>query len=412
MLLLTGTDQVGVMFFNRLVEDRVVAVLLLLPIFALVVTSYLKQPTNNRAFLAVLVGAALVLTHPTITGLAIGVIGLYAGMDFFARRNRRATLVVLGILALMLAVLLGLRALQPAYASKIVFGVDEELLRGGQLRRIVHWGQSLYAVPFKIVTEIPYAWTVLATLLAMMQLKTSFAARWLVSAMLILASVLVPFTAPLWSLAVPAAQLWRVAWIAPFGIAAAYLVARVGNRLAPRMRPRVNWSAVALVSAMALILLGAAYGELAARGNLKSLHTIRLPKHAQGNYADLIALRPALDARLQQPAVVVGGDKWLNEHLPGVTANVRVISFRSTRNMWQLGNQTLEQAKARTHAFRRLTGKKADTATRLEILKRYNARWLVAEAGTEWVEKILENDPVRLTRVSQHGTLSLYEIRH
>lgn len=410
LLLLTATDQVGLMFFNRLVEDRVVAVLLLIPIFAITVIAFIGQPTKARAFVMICGGAALVVTHPTIAGLGIGLIGLFALLDFLARRDGHATLIVLGLCALMLAVLLAQRFLQPAYTDKIVFGVDAGLLRQGQLRRIWEWNGSWYAVPLQTIAEIPYVWICAAAILALTQLKDSVTAHWLTVTTLLVVSVVLPFTAPLWSLAIPAAQLWRVPWIAPFGIAAAYLVKRIWERLAPHLSSK-QFAAVSLCApVVGLLLLGGAYGEMVVSRNQENLNTIRLPKLAQGDYRDLIALAPMLRGQLEQPAVLVGGDKWLNDRLPALTANVRLFAFRSARNMWQLGNLTLEQAHVRLADWRALTAEQTAIGQRQEILKRYQASWVVAEKGTGWVEDLLKHAPPTLTLRATQGKLNVYQV--
>jgi len=311
----------------------------------------------------------------------------------------------------MLLPLLGLRFLQPEFSDKIAFGVDEERLRAGQLRRIWNLNERFFGVPLQIAAGIPYVWTALAAIIGVTRFKASVAARWTIVTTVVIASVIFPLTGPLWTLAVPASQLWRVLWIAPFGIAGAFLLQFGLDWIAPRVRWERSRLELVVLPVLALLLLAGAYGNLMASGDWRNLHTLRLPKNARGDYADLVALGSVLGAQLAVPTVIVGGDKWLNDRLPALTGNARVFVMRSKRSMWELGNLTTKDAKERWQDWQALSDEDTDAAERYEILKERNVRYVLAAKGTKWVDELVAAEPARFEQVGSAGALKLWRVK-
>lgn len=408
LLLLTKNDQAGINFFNRLAEDKVVAFFILLPALVIAATSFSKQSTVARLWLLLGAALALLFTHPTVTGVGIGSVGLLALVNFLFTRQGRPLVGTWLVLGLGLAALVAVRSLDSGYLSKLAFDVDEEIMRGAQLHRVIEWTDALAGMNPRILFEIPYVGLAVAALLALAQLKSNLMARWILVTTLVIISVIVPFTAWGWSRAMPIAQLYRVAWIAPFGLGAALIVTMLWNWLVSRTRRRPILGVQVVFPSIALLLLVAASGSLLVNPERNNLEAFHLSKNGQRDYTDLIALRPIVDAQLSQPAVFVGGDKWLNERMPSLTVNLRVFMFRSVLNMWRLGGLSREDAQARTKAWRTLTDKKTPTAQRLEILRTYNVAYIISNQGTAWVDGLVREEPQRIQLISQQGKLQLY----
>lgn len=410
LLLLAGANQAGSVFFNRQGEDKVVAAFLLTPLFVCVVTAFLKQQTPARLSLVALVGAGLVLTHPTLMAIAAVATAMYVGLYGLAKREWRAPARVGLVLILMMLAPLGIRLLDVAYTAKIPFDAGA-LPRSAQTERLLAWSETFFVVNPQIVWGLPFVWVGLAGLASAFQWRRSHAARWLVTGALILLSVVNPLTAPWWGSAISAIHVWRVVWIMPFGIAAAFLVALAGKIFLQRTgRQWTEWQRGAAAAALALVCLLGALGWLWESDNFQAVNALHPNALRQLDYANLVALKPDLDAQLTQPTMLLGGSMWLNDRLPGVSANVRVPAFRSALNMWLLSSLELEEARMRFQTMRNLFKARLSAPEGLAFLERYQIRFIVAKQNTPWLDELVAAAPTRFQRIETRGALKLYRV--
>lgn len=410
MLLLTGADQAGLVFLNRPVEDKAVAAFILTPLFVLAATGFLKQQTFGRILLTGILGAALVLTHPTIMAITGAAVGVYAVLDAIAQRRWRALLLLGLVLVLMLSAPLGIRLFDSAYADKLPFDIDS-LQRQEQARRLLAFSGGLFVVNPNVVWGLPFLWTLGAGVVSAFRLKRSYAARWVFTGALVLLSVVNPVTAPLWGMAISAIQVWRVVWIIPFGIAAAYLAYLAVERIAKQNGQTRGTRRIAIIlSAAAVVCLAGALFWLTNSENAGSVHALQEDAAEITKYENLLALKPDLENQLTAPTVVVGSSKWINDRLPGLAANVRAAGFRSTLNMWLLGNLEWADANTRFRALRKLYKGNTDSRQTLEFLQRYNVQFLVAKENTPWVNTLVSDFPARFRKIETRSKFKLYQV--
>jgi len=408
LLLLTAVDQAGTIFFNRLVEDKVVAAFLLIPIFVIAVTAFLKQPARGSGALILLLGLGLALTHPTLMAVAVVAVALFTLFSTLPARAWRSLGVVMFVLAVMLSAPLAMRLFDTTYTTKIPFAA-ETLQRKDQVRRVLEWGWSLYSLHPKLYWGLPFLWTLAAAGAALFEFKTSYAARWILATALLFVSVINPLTTWLWGFAIGSSQGWRILWCIPFGIAAAYLASFLGRRVVPARWKKESVIRVACAVGGTAILLGALFWVWRGANALETFKPVRPAKQEQS--ARLLALKPMLEAQLTEPTVVVGGNRWLSDRLPAISAKVRVFSFRTARSMWKLNDLELQDAQARVSARRKLEAAKTSAAERLAILEKYKARFIVSESGTAWVRDIVAAAPERIQYVGASDTLELYRVQ-
>jgi hypothetical protein len=409
LLSLVAQDQAGAIFFNRLVEDKAVAAFILVPLFALAVAAYSKQPTRGRMGLLWFLGAALVLTHPTITGIAAAAAGLFVLFNYLAERNLRVTIQLFIVLIALIAIPLGFRIFDVSYVQKIPFNA-EALQRQGQIRRVLEWNAWLYAIHPQLVAGLPFFWTLVAATFSFLQLKRSYAARWICASMLVVLSALLPVTAWAWGLALGTSQIWRIVWFTPFGIAAAYLLIRFFDWRKARASAARHIERIAYPTLATGILILALVPAL--RGANDSLfEALQPPNAARANVTDLIALKPILDANLDETTVMVGGDRRLNDLLPSVTTKGRVFAFRTKLGMWKLSVLDWAEAVERWNALRKLIAKNSTLAERMAVLKAYNVKVLVARQNSEWVNQLIQAEPERLQLFASSGRLRAYQVK-
>ena len=409
---LSETDQAGLVFFNRLIEDKVFAAFVLIPVFVITVTAFLKQQTRGRLILVALVGVGLMLTHPTIIAVGIAAVALYTLFTGIATRGWRGLVVLSVVFVLTLSVPLAIRVLDTSYTEKIPFDA-ETLQRTDQLRRVLQLDNGLYAVHPSLYWGVPFFWTLVGAFASLLEWKTSYAARWIVAASVVVASAVNPLTAWTWGIAIGSSQQWRVLWIAPFGLAAAQLVVLSSQRVLKLIRRNASpeMSRVALATFSSMILLGALFFLVAGVNDIP-LQALRAPQEARSmSYARLLAFKPELDARLREPTNIVGGDRWVNERLPGLSANARVFAFRSELNMWQLSNLEWEDAVARWEAWETILIDSSTAAQRLAVLRKYRVRYIVAEPNTAWVHDLAAFAPSQVRAVRTSGAMEMYQVR-
>lgn len=411
LLLLTGRDQAGRIFFSRLGEDKVIVAFALLPLLAISVTAFLKQPTRGRCALLALVGAAFVLTHPTLMVFSVAATMLFVIFSTVPRRDWRGLGVVTFTLCLMLSAPLAMRFLDTNYIAKIPFTL--ELGRQYQLRRVIEFGDALYMLDPNLYFQLPFLWVCASALAGLFEWKTSYAARWLLAVTLTVFSVINPLSAWLWGLAVGSSQTWRALWLAPFGIAAAYLLLFLWRRvLSARWKNISSARATALLALATSVMLCAAFIPVWQIAPARRFHSSKRAIRDQDiEYINLLRFKPILDAQLTEPTVIVGGTRWLNERLPMLSANARVFAYRTPVAMWQQSSLDWADANARARAWRKLQAAKTATDERLAILEQYETRLLVAEPEIEWVRDLAAAAPDRVQYVGTYHTFELYRIQ-
>ena len=410
VLLLTGMDQPGFVFLNRVVEDKSVAAFILTSVFVLAVTAFFVQQTKGRWLLAAFIGFAFVLTHPTMLAVAVVAVGLYTVLYCVIRRDWRTLFAISLLLGLLILVPLLIRIFDAAYTSKIPFDVSE-LTRKDQLRRLVSFGAAWFILNPEIIWGLPFLWTLVAGIVGAFQLRQSHIARWVFTAMVIVLSVLNPVTVFLWGMTISASHVWRIVWIVPFGIAAAFLSKWAFERICRNRAQTIAHARLQIVVALAssVCLLGALWW-LWSGDNARELYAFQTNARQANDYAALLALKPVLDQQLQAPTVIAGSTMWFNDRLPSVSANVRSFALRSELNMWKLGNLEWDEARARFRALRRLVKGDASPQERLAILEKYQVEFIVAKAGNAWVTEILAAYPTRFEQIETRGELKLYRV--
>lgn len=409
---LSETDQAGLVFFNRLIEDKVFAAFVLIPVFVITVTAFLKQQTRGRLALVALVGIALVLTHPTLMAVGVAAVGLYTVFTGIVTREWRGLTLLSLIFVLMLSAPLAIRVLDTSYTEKIPFDA-ETLQRVDQLRRVLQLENGLYAVHPSLYWGVPFLWTLAAALAGLLEWKTSYAARWIVAASVVAASVVNPLTAWTWGIAIGTSQQWRVLWLTPFAVAGVYLALVVGRSLLELGGRTLSAGQTRAVPALCgIVILSAALFFLLTNTDGVNLQALRAPQQARSeSYARLLAFKPELDSRLREPTNIVGGDRWVNERLPGLSANARVFAFRSEVNMWQLSNLKWEDASARWEAWETILIDESTAAQRLAVLRKYRVRYIVAEPNTFWVHELAAFAPKHVQAIHTSGAMEMYQVK-
>jgi hypothetical protein len=417
-------NQPGTVFFYRIIEDKAPAAFLFTPVALAATITYLEAPRRGAWALLALATTGLLLTHGAMLGIAGLVVGGVAVLDALARRAWRPAAVVLVTLAVLLVV--------PFVLSRVSRGEHhwpysiEEALEHDMptWQRLAIDEQGHFRLKTTMLRSP--AWLVLgaATALSTLRLRRDAAARLLVVSCVVLALPFFEPTAALLARGLTVLMLWRFPWLAPFGIAVAYLVARAvrwrgeaveGGR--PRLAGADRWAAMAvsaaLVAAAGISWSGiglrhrgdASLGRLPARWN----SLVRTGSgRCDATYADWRALGAALRGERPRPLHLVG-DRTVNNLMAAMTGDARLVAFRGERQtrMW-LGSG--REARRRGRILYRIWSWKTGEADRLAALREARASHLVLCDDPPWVPPLLRPGPPALAETFRSGRLRLYRV--
>ena len=136
---------------------------------------------------------------------------------------------------------------------------------------------------------------------------------------------------------------------------------------------------------------------------------VELKSHECGvSFADAARAGEWLDQHADGAGVM--GDAYVNELLPAVSSRVRMIVFRSAKQMTDLG-LTNEEARAATASWNATVGAGATAGQRLAALDAAAARFLVVCGDPAWAAELARAFPARVELGLRSSTLAVYEIR-
>lgn len=391
-------DWIGRGFFDRILEDKFLIWLILLPATTMLMLRYLASGRARQLLPLVLGIAALALTHPmglVQAGLSWGV---FAPVYWLFNR-RRVTLIRFVFIFLPLLLFLLVPLLQRQMLAGGVTGVAFDYAGGEDIQLALNrtrlWifsaAEDRYMAHPQLVSHPLAVLAVLLTPLLIGFLRQSLAAQFLFSNMAgILLLLYNPLTAPLLGNLITPWMLWRVAWLLPVALTITFFLNKLVDWLPqPARRPVPAGPAALLLAAIVPALLLWPYVR-------ESIGLLR----ERRDYTMRPAERELLVYLREQAASgsTVMARPELNTYVPAFTGSVRVLTFR-----W-LG-KPLDRADV--ERFYRAKWLDMDV---LEILQRQAVEYLVIERQHPLAFQ-LERRPALFTRRYQNALYSLYQLR-
>lgn len=429
LVMLAKVSQPGLVFFDRLTLDKVVAAYLLAPAGFAAAANWCANTERCRLSQVGLIYLAIAFGHPTMFGIAYLVLLGYCATEIVAGAAR-ARVVRLGLLITALAAALSMLRLvnhpSQAHVHFTIASADrsQDMIHARGAHVWVSADRRHYAVPLRILSPTAVVIGLLILPIAVLQLRSQRAARYVAPALALIGLTLMPATAWLLGLTITPFHLWRISWFAPLGIglvlAASVLAGAVRDRFASLDRFAV-W---------ALRRSGAAWSELALLGALMAvLHITHLPRrlwalHAPPDwravaytepelqagkapcrraYVDLIEMGRVIDQRVPRGAVIAGGPGDTNEFIPSVSVGVRLVAFRGAAHTMLQASVSQATAAQRFAGVRALFGAATGPAGGQQIL---------SDLGVDYVLHCGEWDtaPPWVRLEATVGNLRLYRI--
>ena len=423
LLFLHTRDEPGRHFFQRLTEDKFLALYVLGPVVLRLATRVLDDERGPMLAALALGWTAVALVHPTALGILFLVVGAFAGLELVAARNLHA-LRVLAILLPITALAASVRFVPTEARSPAYFDVESALqanaMRGARERRVdVVEGTRFYGISTRSAPPLWRAFGGLALLLALARARRDRVARYVAAGLGVAALAIVPQTGWLVGKLLTPFHLWRILAAVPYGIAATFVLQLAARQLAvrPDRAGAVARRATAFAPVLALVVLAASVAWVAAHQRTFRLAALEIPDGWQESldarvkfdrsrprlpFADLLAVARTLDDAIDERAVVLG-EPEINSLIPSLSAKAVLVAFRSPAQTTLHSGMPMERARRTWRTYQKLVMGELSADAAVRFLRTHDVRFVVTATDAPWLAAIGEDALPRRTVLTSGG---------
>jgi len=400
LIRLTGSSQPGVAFFNIFTQDKNVALFIITSIVFALIIDYLNSPSRMVAIILVLSVLGLGFTHPTVLGMTVLVSSVYSFINLIITRQWKPTLILIILLGTLLIPHFSLRFFEDPDRRVYTVESDVDTVRNYKInphRIRVLADTQYYGIAPEVIDGLPFTLLIFIGLFSLTKIRSSIAARYFVTILVVLGIILFPYTGWLLGLAITPFHLWRIPRLFPFGLSMAYLLEWVIGQFIERIKHLKNYKVelnytASLLSSIVL-LLGAFYILPWAKGNLGGTK----PGFDRW-YEQYIEIGDFLNTLDDTDVVVVGGpDTLTNDIIPSLAVGANLVSFRN------------ENPGPNTDRWKSIMDEDTIPEERLASLEKLNVKYIILREGPSWMEEIQERHPEKFKLQLENKKLTLYE---
>ena len=413
LIRLTQKNQAGVVFFDYLTEDKVVAAFVLAPILFKLAMETLEEPTWRKLVLFTICATAFAFTHPVMLGFACLITGLTGLVSLLRTRRIKPYIMVLLVLVLILVIPFYIRIIEGSDVTEFTMtdSLDagrEHKLKPGRLTVLEN--EMFYGISPGLIKGLPYELLLIAGGIGIFSLKRQKVASLITAAVIVLVLSIYPYTGWIIGYLSSPFQLWRLTWLMPFGIAIAAIVDRglslyklALNILPDRsvfraLRYKQNRKTLETLISFCLTLVifgGTIYILPWAKGNLG--FGGRKPGFELW-YEDYIEIAGVLKYLDIDGDIIVGGpDRSTNDIIPSISQDVHLVSFRNER-----GGYTAPIWEA-------MVAENTPTLDRMNLYREYQLKYLLIRENPQWVDDLLDTHPDNFELIHANRKLRLFE---
>ncbi|MGD8404311.1 MAG: hypothetical protein PVJ21_11665 [Anaerolineales bacterium] len=401
MALLSEYLHPGAPFFHQLSADKSTAAFIFTPVFISNAFQALNKPTKGSFTIFLLSGLSLTFLHPVISAFAVFIVS--ASFVFgISKHNYRNNLVLALLAVIVLTPQVGVRLIRHKAQPAIPTNIEDIGLSQGIESLVTRWDNApFYGFNISILEmNIPYSdrllfpakfvswiWIIIpisSAIISIKNLRESNLSQYILAASLLIALAGIPLTGWILGYFVSAWMLERTTWLYPFGISTVFILLTFWHHTVPGKQFRLQKlkihkklqiklttlteMSIWLVSILLLILVMRVQG----------LPNINRLQSSTRRYRELVLLGQEIDKSSIQPVNVVGTDE-LNDFIPALTWKAKVISYRPE-------DLTYPYFYSEEEKLTRWSDRQAIFSTeiapdeRMEIIKKYNIRYIVLES--------------------------------
>jgi hypothetical protein len=430
LLLLSQYVHPGAPFFNQLSVDKATATFILAPAFIQSEIWLLRKPTKNNIILCLLTGLSLTFMHPIALAYSACIAGLILILNI-NRSNFRTGFIAVIILLLMLIPQVALRFVHTEAEGNIAYGV-EEIQNPESFNNIISvwdntpfygFSPTILAMTLPYESRIPFFASILkwvwlfipicATIFAIQQLRQDNLAQYVFSSFLLCIIAGFPLTGWMIGYFLSPWMLERATWLFPYGLSTMFffvtlrdktMAGRRMNALIQKLERKTGFSGWSLITitvfSSALILLFM---------REQGLPNLALFESKSQRYRDLARTGQFLDRHIPVQAVAIGSDD-LNDLIPGVSSKAKIMTFR-TSNPANMPYYSVDIINERISAKQMILSRRAPSELRLNLLKKYNVRFLLLRRSDYDLFKNLVSAHPSLFEITEIGRYIIIEIR-
>jgi len=419
LLLASARDQPGVLFFNRVTEDKFFAFFVLAPIVTQLVLTYLDRPTRAKLARVALAWLALTFSHPTSLGMVALVLGAFCMLELLLARRREA-LVVLAVVVPLTAVAALVRFVPHGYHQHVFFDVEtareEKEITAGRKRRLSQIrGTPFYGIGPGSAGATTRAIGGAVLLLALVRARRQRDARYVLAALTVVGSAVVPYTGWILGRLVTPFHLWRILSLVPYGIGTAFVLGYVRDLpVMQRWRTPVAGRTAVVGGALLLSAMVIRMGERPAT-RLTALHlphgwqhTLAVAPDLELPYGEVAELGRALRTAVGDGAIVLA-NRSLNDLIPSLAPNASLLTFRSPMQTTLHAGITPDEVRRRWRDHSRVVDGTASPAAAARVLAAERVTLVLARVDETWLDRIPE-DVLPRTRIARVGAVEIYRL--
>ncbi len=428
---------VGFWFYLNMAEDKVSAVFLLAPVFFFFVLSYLRAPRGYNLLLVLVSGIGLTLTHPVILFFSCFIA---TGLAIFSLMTKRSGLRVLqrlaGVFVMLLMPYLFIRLYQHLHqmpgtfdaqsarasfqierytnvVNDIFYGLNPEVLK---LFDIPH-ESNIYGA-YQILRLLPVFLAVIGAFLAFRRLGKGELYWYVLTSVLLVALATIPYTGWLLGYFVSARLISRASWFSPLGLAGALVFISILNRFVAS--PVVGEKARSYINKFKLIVNPATrvFASAVMAVFLFAVMVIpRIPPYfaVLDHYRQLAQIGAYIDRDADAPVTAIAANYADTQLLPGVAANVSLISFREEKE--DNGHNhflSTEEIRHRIYASNAISSLDSDVPReeRCSLMEEYEVKYVVVRMDDiQRLVSILSGCEIQNGVVYRTPNIALFELQ-
>ncbi len=340
LIVRNGASYTGIIFFNRLSQDKSFAAFILVPIFFLAIRYLLDSFSVRSSLFVLLIGLSLTLTHPVILAFGLFIAGVYIVIETLIHKDYKKLAVSLFLLAIIVLPAASMRIIQlpivtryiPALAevkTKGVFDLEFALNTNQINARITYiagtpfygfnvnlermgngdpsknnWIQSFFAWSYLWVLGLGFLW-------AIFKLKKHPIAPFMAATCLLISMAIIPYTGWLLGYFVSARLLSRAGWMMQFGLIGTVLIIEcfkyIPSKIRSNVHPKLQVSKEKLVLGIISLITIACIGITFSAVNISAIITRSYStfNEYQSSLRSLAAFGDYLEQNLPNTSIIV-----------------------------------------------------------------------------------------------------------
>jgi hypothetical protein len=430
LLLLSQYLHPGASFFSQLSADKATATFIVVPIVIQSEIWLLRSLTRKSVLLFFCTGLSLTLMHPIALAYSVFIGGLIIILNT-DRSNFRTRLIPALVIFVILVPQMALRLVSAQSGETIletdVAGIQNQ--EGVQNMLAVWPGTPFYSFTPNILTmTFPYAsriplpagilewgWLAIpigAVIASLSQLRTSYMAQYMFSSFLLCLLAGLPLTGWMIGYFLSPWMLERTTWLFPYGLSTLFLLitlkdkACIGQAIRQVMETLEKKTSFSQWPLIVTTILSSALILLFMREH--GLPDLTLFESKTQRYQDLARVGYFLDHQISDQAAVIGSD-GLNNLIPGLSSKAKPVTFR-TSSPANMPFYTLDVIDERIEDRKTILSRRAAPEERLELLKKYDVRFLLLRRSDyDLFKNLVSSDPslFELTEIGRYILLRI-----